>query len=143
MAKDNAFSEVVIDRTGDNALSGNAWESEINLENGMTYFWKVKARSDKSVGMWSAISAFTTESALLITESAPLTTTPTTDKSLSTTNPLPQQVTNVLVNSPETQPPTNVNVNLTRWVIYGGSALLAAIVITLAVLVALSIRRRY
>ena len=143
VAKDNAFSEVVIDRTGDNTLSGNAWESEINLENGTTYFWKVQARSDKSVGMWSAISAFTTESAPLITESAPLTTTLTTDKPLVIIDPLPQQVTTVLVNSPDTQPPVNVNINLPRWVIYGGSALLAVILITLALLVVSSIRRRY
>ena len=35
---------------------------------------------------WSTISAFTTESAPLITESAPLTTTLTTDKPLPTTS---------------------------------------------------------
>ena len=135
VAKDNAFSEVVIDRTGDNALSSNAWESEISLENDTTYYWKVKARSDKSFGAWSAVSVFTTESALL--------TTATTEKPVLMTNPPPQQVTTVLVDLTNTQQPVNVNINIPPWVIYGGGALLAVVLITLAVLVVTSIRRRH
>jgi hypothetical protein len=138
VAKDNAFNEVVIDRTGDNALSSNAWESDISLENDTTYYWKVKARSDKSVGTWSAVGVFTTESALL--------TTAVAEAPQSTTDPPPQQtliVSTVLVDSPDTQPSVNVNINIPQWVIYGGGVLLAVIVITLAVLVVTSIRRRH
>jgi hypothetical protein len=134
VVKDNTFSEIVIDRTGDNTLSSNAWESEISLENDTTYYWKVKPRSDPSVGMWSAVSAFTTES-------APLTTV-TIEKSLPTTTDPPQQVSTVLVDSPHTQEPVNVNINISPWVIYGGSALLAVILITLAAAV-VSIRRHH
>ena len=136
VVKDNTFSEIVIDRTGDNALSSNAWESEISLESDATYYWKVKARSDTSVGMWSAVSAFTTES-------APLTTV-TIEKSLpTTTDPPPQQVSTVLVDSPHTQEPVNVNINISPWVIYGAGAFLAVIVITLAALAVISIRRHH
>jgi photosystem II stability/assembly factor-like uncharacterized protein len=138
VAIDNAFNEVVIDRTGDNALSSNAWESDINLENDTTYYWKVKARSDKSVGTWSAVGVFTTESVLPTTAAA--------EAPQSTTDPPPQPtliVSTVLVDSPNTQPSVNVNINIPQWVIYGGGALLAVIVITLAALVVTSIIRRH
>ena len=139
VAKDNAFNEVVIDRTGENALSSNAWESEISLENDTTYYWKVKARSDKSVGVWSAVSAFTTESLLLTTTSS--------DKPPSTTDPPPQSITpttiQLAIPTVTTQQAVNVNINISPWVMYGGSALLAVIVITFAVLAVISIRRRH
>ena len=141
VAKDNAFSEVVIDKTGKNALSSNAWESEFNLENNTTYYWKVKARSDKSVGVWSAVSAFTTESAPTITTAT--TTTTTTDKQVVIIDAPPQQVTTVLVDLSNTQQPVNVNINISPWVIYGGGAALAVIAIILAVLAVISIRRHH
>jgi len=138
VAKDNAFNEVVIDRTGDNALSSNAWESEINLENDTTYYWKVKARSDKSVGTWSAVSIFTTGSVPVTTNAA--------EVPQSITDPPPQQtptVSTVPVDSPNTQQPVNVSINIPPWVIFGGGALLAVIVITLAALVVTSVRRHH
>ena len=141
VAKDNAFSEVVIDKTGKNALSSNAWESEFNLENNTTYYWKVKARSDKSVGVWSAVSAFTTESAPTITPAT--TTTTTTDKQVVIIDAPPQQVTTVLVDLSNTPQPVNVNINISPWVIYGGGVLLAVIIVILVALVVISIRRHH
>jgi hypothetical protein len=128
----------VIERTGGNALSSNAWESEINLENDTTYYWKVKARSDKSVGTWSAVGVFTTESVLPTTAAA--------EAPQSTTDSPPQPtliVSTMLVDSPNTPQPVNVNINIPPSVIFGLGALLGVIVITLAALVVTSLRRRH
>ena len=137
VAKDATFSNIVIDKTGDNALPSNAWECDITLENDTTYYWKVKARSDKSFGAWSAVSAF-------ITESAPLTTT-STEKPLPI-EPTPQQIQPVSTSPtqlPTTQQSVTVNINIPSWVIYGGITLLAIIVVTLVVLVVITVRRRH
>ena len=136
VAKDNAFTEIVIDKTGNNALSSNAWECEINLETDTTYYWKVKARSDKSAGAWSAVSVFTTESLPI-----PATSTLPQLQSVTATT---IQFTTIQFTMPSitTQPLVNVNINISPWVIYGGSALLAVILITLAAAV-VSIRRHH
>ncbi len=137
VAKDATFNKIVIDKTGDNALSSNAWESDISLEYGTTYYWKVKARSDKSFGAWSAVSAF-------ITESAPLTAA-STEKPLLTETPTQQTqpVSTSPTQLPTIQQSVTVNVNIPPWVMYGGIALLAVIVITLVVLVVITIRRHH
>ena len=70
VAADTDFTDIVIDKTGDNAVNSNAWESDIVLKNTTTYYWKVKARSDKSYGGWSAVSAFTTVPATVTTTTA-------------------------------------------------------------------------
>ena len=128
VAKDAAFSKIVIDKTGDNALPSNAWESDIILEHDTTYYWKVKARSDQSFGAWSAISAF-------ITESAPINPTSTI-----TTVTMTQQTQAQL---PTTQPTVTVSGNIPPWIMYGGIGLLAVIVITLVALVVITLRRRH
>ena len=119
----------MIDKTGDNALHSNDWESEINLEKGTTYYWKVKARSDKTIGTWSAVSAFTTESDLL---------TPATTATSSQTTIVPA----VQVQLPNTPQPVNINLNIPSWVLFAGGALITVIVITLAVLVIVTVRHR-
>ena len=113
VAKDAAFSDVVIDKTGDNALPGNAWESDITLENDTTYYWKVKARSDKTFGAWSAVSVFITEPALPRLYETTLSTTEHSDTAVQTVS----TVIVPLANNPQ---PVTVNVNISPWVMYGG-----------------------
>ncbi|MFC1937129.1 hypothetical protein ACFLWY_01055 [Chloroflexota bacterium] len=43
------------------ALPGTAWESNISLDYGTTYYWKVRAISADTRSEWSAVGAFTTE----------------------------------------------------------------------------------
>ena len=149
---DSVFSNIVIDKTGDNAVDSNAWESDIELENNTTFYWKVKARSDKSFGAWSAVGAFITEPApviLITTEEA----TSTTDSPLTTTSApietiistLPPLITTstLIIQLTDTTQPVDVNVSLPQWIIYGGITLLGIIVITLAALVVTTIRRRH
>jgi hypothetical protein len=130
VAKDAAFSNIVVDKTGENALHSNAWESDINLENNTTYYWKTRARSDESIGTWSAVSVFITEAASLPTTS--------TEKALSPNDLLSQQTQTIA-------PPVNLNVklNIPPWIIYLGVALLAIIAITLVTLVITTIKQRH
>ncbi|MGA9696186.1 MAG: hypothetical protein WBQ62_07255, partial [Dehalococcoidales bacterium] len=153
VAADTDFTDIVIDKTGDNAVNSNAWESDIVLKNTTTYYWKVKARSDKSYGGWSAVSAFTTVPATVTTTTAAVTSTtdptPTTATTASTAViATPAETTlistsTLIVQLPGTTQPVNVNVSIPHWIIYGGIGLSAIIVVTLAVLVVATIRRRH
>jgi hypothetical protein len=49
----------------------------------------------------------------------------------------------LIVQLPGTTQPVNVNVSIPHWIIYGGIGLSAIIVVTLAVLVVATIRRRH
>jgi hypothetical protein len=135
VAKDAAFNNVVINKTGDNALPDNAWQSDVTLENNTTYYWKVKARSDKSFGAWSAVSVFITEPAPVIPASTE------TIRSTTETVTLPvQTLSSVIVPLPSDPHPVNVNVNISP-LMYGGIILLAVIVITLTIAM-ITIKRR-
>ena len=152
VATDAVFNNIVIDKTGDNALDSNAWESDIELENNTTFYWKVKARSDKSFGDWSAVGAFITEPAP-VTATTTVEVTSTTDSPLTTTSTpieiiistLPPLITTstLIIQLPDTTQPVNVNVSIPQWIIYGGIIISGIIVITLTALVVATIRRRH
>jgi photosystem II stability/assembly factor-like uncharacterized protein len=141
LAQDAAFTKLVIDKTGDKAVAGNACESEVNLENGNTYYWRVKARSVSSTGVWSPVSVF-------VTEPVPAATTPvyidkpTQLSAVVQTTPqvLTSTVTVQVTNNP--QPAVIVNMNLPTGIMYAGIAFLAAITITLVIMAAAIIKRR-
>jgi len=141
VATDASFQNIIIDKTGDNALPGNAWESDIRLEKSITYYWKVRACSNNSFSDWSAVSVFTTDDpvpvavAVLSETSVPVTITTQQSQPTSVLPPQTQTVTN--------QSTVNVNINIPPVLIYGGIALLAIIVITLTILAIATIRRRH
>ncbi|MFH1638992.1 MAG: hypothetical protein ABIB93_01560 [Chloroflexota bacterium] len=58
---DTTFSDPVISRIGTYALPATAWEANVALEYGTTYYWKVRAVSDRTESGWSNTGAFTTE----------------------------------------------------------------------------------
>jgi len=60
LAKDAAFKDIVIDRTGANALTATVYASEIELDYATTYFWRVRAVSTTSYSEWG-VGTFTTE----------------------------------------------------------------------------------
>jgi len=97
VATDTAFTDIVIDKTGDNAADSNAWESDILLKNDTTYYWKVKARSQNSFGGWSAVGAF-------ITEPAPVTTTTTQTTATTSTTDSPTTTTETTTSTTTTYP---------------------------------------
>jgi len=60
LAKDAAFSDVVVSKTGANALSSTVYLSEETLANSTTYYWKVRATSKTTDSEWAS-AVFTTE----------------------------------------------------------------------------------
>jgi hypothetical protein len=136
------FKNPVIDKTGDNALPGNAWESEIALENGLTYFGRVKARSDISFGAWSPIGVFVTEKVPVTTESAAapvLTTVITTTAPAQPVQVVSTTVTLQMTNNPQ---PVNVTVSVPQRVIVVGVTMLGVIIVILVGLLIITVRRR-
>ncbi len=61
IAKDTEFAQPLVARIGDKALPATAWQSDISLDYGTVYYWKVRARSATSFSAWSPVGVFTTE----------------------------------------------------------------------------------
>jgi len=103
LAKDSIWSDVVVAKTGANALSATVYECEQQLDNSTTYYWKVRAVSKTSQSDW-ATGVFTTEGKA---PSPPPSPTPTPPP------PTPEPVTPMYI-----------------WVIIGvGAALVIAVII--------------
>ncbi len=62
LARDGSFSDVVVSRTGDDALPSPVWTCDTELDYDTTYYWKVRAVSPTSSSQWAA-GIFTTRSA--------------------------------------------------------------------------------
>ncbi len=62
LARDSEFTDVVIARTGADALPTNAWGCAKDLDYSTTYFWRVRAITSTSYSKWGA-GAFTTRAA--------------------------------------------------------------------------------
>ncbi|MBI2848182.1 MAG: hypothetical protein HYX83_03305 [Chloroflexi bacterium] len=135
-----SFSDPVIVKTGNNALPANAWQSDIDLDYGTTYFWKVRAISADSYSAWSAVGAFTTEAATSeeTAQSLPPVSPPPSPPPPPSSPAQPPSQTPSAAPSPVS--PSNQSV-LPAWAIYAGIALLAAVVLLLAALVVLQIIR--
>jgi hypothetical protein len=76
LAKDAAFSDAVVSKTGANALTGTVYLSEATLANSTTYYWKVRAISKTTNSEW-ATAVFTTEATPPAPPKPPVTPTPT------------------------------------------------------------------
>ncbi|UCD08409.1 MAG: fibronectin type III domain-containing protein, partial [Dehalococcoidales bacterium] len=60
VSTDVSFRNKVIEKTGRFALPATAWKSEEILEEGKTFYWKVRAIGPDSYSDWSAVSIFST-----------------------------------------------------------------------------------
>jgi hypothetical protein len=60
VASDADFENPVIIRENDYALPANAWKSDVVLDYGTTYYWKVRAVTASTHSIWSATGVFTT-----------------------------------------------------------------------------------
>ncbi|MFC1894073.1 hypothetical protein ACFLYR_08715 [Chloroflexota bacterium] len=76
LAKDAAFSDAVVSKTGANALTATVYLSEETLANSTTYYWKVRAISKTTNSEW-ATAVFTTEAKAPAPPAPPVTPTPT------------------------------------------------------------------
>ncbi len=91
VATDGNFTNPVVSRVGEYALSATAWQCNVNLEHETTYYWKVRAKSASTYSTWSAVSAFTTEP-LPPPKETPVAPPPTPSLSPAPT-PLPPEIT--------------------------------------------------
>jgi len=79
-----AFDNPTILKTDSYALPSNAWQCNVNLNYDTTYYWRVRAVNGNTHSAWSAVGAFTTESAPslgsgIIAEASPPPQPPTSD----------------------------------------------------------------
>ena len=140
LSSDIQFSNLVINRTGDFSLPATAWQGNLDLNLGTTYYWKVRAISSDTKSAWSAAGSFTTElpppalmqpaapSAVMVPVPTPPPTAPVP--------PVPPQP------SPPTPPsPTSIQ-QTPDWVIYLIGALFLVIILLIVTIVVLSVNLR-
>jgi hypothetical protein len=149
VATDAAMADPAIARTDENAIAGNAWQCDVSLDYATTYYWKVRAINATTRSPWSTIGVFTTGDAPLSPETPPATTAPdheivgrpaNLDTVPLTPNPTPAPM--------EPAPAVNVTVipnpsvlpGIPNWVFYLISGLLAAVILTLIVVLMIVIK---
>lgn len=139
VSRDAAFSNATIVKIGDYALPSTAWQSDVSLDYYTTYYWKVRASGANTYSVWSAVGVFTTEL-------PPPQAAPSPGLAVPAPSPALTQALSSPAPSPSPAPPPPVSVTLSPppfqpglppWVIYGGIALLAAIVILMVTLLVL------
>jgi trimeric autotransporter adhesin len=164
------FTSPIIVRTGDFTLPTNTWRSDVTLENGVTYYWKVRATGSGSYSPWSSVGMFTTEPPLVETaktpaekelkEETPVTNTPvietetvtptvTLSITLMTTTATP-----VILSPAEPTLPTPVAAQnpgpdparlsgLPGWIVYVVGGLLVIVILALIVVLAIVLKIRH
>ena len=141
VSSDIQFSNLVISRTGDFSLPATAWQGNLDLNLGTTYYWKVRAISADTKSAWSAVGIFTTElpPPSLVQPSAPPTAMipiPAPSPATPPVPPAPPQP------SPPV-PPSSAPVQHTPdWVVYLIGALLLAIILLIVTIVVLALGLR-
>jgi len=124
-----SFSNPIIVKIGDYALPATAWQSDVSLEYGTTYYWKVRARSYSSYSDWSAVGAFTIEPPPSQPSPAPELSSP----ELSS----PPSPASELSPPPSTPSSPPAQSTLPDWAIYLAGALLLTIVLLLITILVL------
>ena len=81
------FSDPVLSKIGNDAIPSTAWQSDVKLIGGQTYYWKVRAIGANTHSSWSPVSGFTISPELQIpatittsTPLSPITTVIVTEK---------------------------------------------------------------
>lgn len=138
VSSDIQFSNLVINRTADFSLPATAWQGNIDLDYGTTYYWKVRAVSADTKSSWSAVGSFTTE---LPTPSLAQPSTPSTiivpvPSPPPTTPPVPPTPPQPLPPTPTS--PTSIQ-QTPNWVIYLIGALLLAIILLIVAIMVLAL----
>lgn len=127
---DPALATPVISRNGDYAIPGTAWEANVVLDYGTTYYWKVRGISTASKSAWSNVSAFRTEEKpVSVPSPAPLNGTPPA-VGKGDTRPAPETVEKQIV---ELTPAWN-------YYVMGGELV---VIILLIVLLLIIVKRNY
>jgi photosystem II stability/assembly factor-like uncharacterized protein len=147
VATDASMENPVIARTGEAALTGNAWQCDVALDYATTYYWKVRAISAVTSSVWSTLGIFTTEEAPLSPE------TPAADHevvgmpaNLDTAPPTPTLTPAQMEPVPTPSVNGTVTPNLSKvpgipdWIIYFIGILLSIIVLSLVVILVMVVK---
>ena len=140
LSSDIQFSNLIINRTGDFSLPATAWQGNLDLNPGTTYYWKVRAISSDTKSAWSAVGSFTTElpPPVIVQPTAPPVVmapapAPSPTAPVSPAPPLPSLPT----------PPSPTAIQETPdWVIYLIGALFFAIILLIVTIVVLAVNIR-
>jgi len=141
LSTDPSFTNPTVVKMDEYALTATAWECDVNLNYGTTYYWKVRATGSSTHSAWSAVSVFTTDPQPAQSPPptpAPLVNSPSTPPAaISSTqleNPTPPATPSQPLPTPNTQPFVP---HWSDWIIYLGAGLLLtmlAILVTLIIL---------
>jgi len=157
VASDADFEDPVIIKENAYALPSNAWECDVSLDYGTTYYWKVRAITASTHSIWSATGIFTTEPIpleeeredeapqfRLLDNQNPVTTPASTPSASPLPSPSIEQVTPLSASPAVT---TTIITSITAqsaeipsWVIYFIGGLLAAVILALFVILAAVLR---
>lgn len=145
VATDADFTNPLIIKTGDYALSTNAWQSSVILDHATIYYWKVRAINSDTYSDWSAVGAFATE--VKITPPPPPVTLPPAMSTLPTPTAVspPLVIQPVMPVPPLLPPPPLTQIQMAPdWPMYVIGALLLTIVLLVAavMVLAMGISRR-
>jgi len=145
VATDADFTNPLIIKTGDYALSTNAWQSSVILDHATIYYWKVRAINSDTYSDWSAVGAFATEAK--ITPPPPPITLPPAMSTLPTPTAVspPLVIQPVMPVPPLLPPPPPAQIQMAPdWPMYVIGALLLTIVLLVAavMVLAMGISRR-
>jgi len=136
VSSDIQFSNLVINRTGEFSLPATAWQGSLDLDQGTTYYWKVRAISSDTKSAWSAVGSFTTElppPSLVQPSAPPMVTVPEPTPSPATP-PMPPT-------PPQPSPPVPPAAPVQQtpiWVIYLIGALILAIILLIVTILVLA-----
>jgi len=123
------FTEPLAARTGSSALPETAWQSDVRLTYGTSYYWKVRAIGAGSSSAWSNVGAFTVQPAP--TPAAVTTPTAETQHLVQVAVP-PPTFTNIL--PPDAGPPS--------WLLYGLGVVGLVLIGLLAAILIILIKRQ-
>jgi len=140
-SSDTRFANLVINRTGDFSLPATAWQGNLDLGYGTTYYWKVRAISSDTKSAWSAVGSFTTELP------QPSLVQPSTPPTIVAPIPIPSPATPpVPPTPPQPSPPLPSSPTMVQdapgWVIYLIGALLLVIILLIVTVLVLALSPR-
>ena len=137
VSTDVSFANPIIVKIGDYALPATAWQCDINLNCDTAYYWKVRACSSDTHSAWSAVSAFTTESAPEpAPEPPPESSPPPQSVSPSDSSPLLQPA----LLSESSPPPEATTPDWAKSLMHLGTALLLTMLAVLITVIILTVR---
>jgi hypothetical protein len=139
VSTDVDFTELLIEKTADDALPTTTWQSDIDLEYETTYYWKVRGISEKSYSAWSEVGTFTTESVpsepAPEPESEPESTGTNTSAPFINIEPIsePEDDIQIIVPPPSSQ--SSGESTIPTWATYVFVGLLSVITLLLAIII--------